>query len=247
MPPPLLLPPPPAATLSSSGDLVIDQPSFLRQNWPQQKQATDQPDSGVGHSVDETAKLPPPPPLLPPISPHRPLPPVAEPRVLDACPPQPLPPPDSALPVFRVKPFSGEAKHWAPSHQHAPGPVLPPQPPAVTSPADQQSPHAPRPTKWQPSETPILVRSHAEVNLDPEPLPVEITWPTPPPGHVSVRLEHVEGRQPHDVEVIPRWALPLRSEYDWREAYQWADSDEWEITDDGQYCIRKSKNCSYTS
>ena len=60
-------------------------------------------------------------------------------------------------------------------------------------------------------------------------------------GRVSLTLDHVEGRPQH-VEVVPRWALPLRSEYDWREAYYWADDDDWELTDDGQYAIRKSKN-----
>ena len=101
------------------------------------------------------------------------------------------------------------------------------------------------PNKWQPTETSVVVRSHAEVNLDPEPEPepVDMTasWPTPPAGRVTLRLENVDGHA-NDVEVVPRWALPLRSDYDWREAYYWGDGDEWQLTDDGQYCIRKSKS-----
>jgi len=254
LPPPLRLPPPPAAALRSAGDLVIDQPSFLRQNWPQQKLASADaihPASDVGPPVHE---VPQPPPVAPPVS-SRPFPPVAEPHPLASCPPQPLPPPDAALPTFRVKPFSVEAKHWTPSQQQTPATFVPPsqqqqqqQTPSYGVQPFQVSHHVPQasiPAKWQPTETPLLVRSHAEVHLDPEPAPVEVTtsWPTPPPVHVGLRLERVDG-QTDDVEVVPRWALPLRSEYDWREVYYWGDSDDWEITDDGQYCIRKSKNQS---
>jgi len=241
VPPPLCLPPPPAAALGSSGNLVIDQPSFLRQKWPQQKSSTaeaDRPTSAICPPLHKAPHPPPPPPLAP-----QQFPVIAEPRVLDDCPPQPLPPAGAILPTFRVKPFSGEAKHWTPSHQQAPAPPAPPPQQQQPGPSTGGQPFNRQPTKWQPTETPILVRSHAEVNLDPEPEPVETTtsWPTPPLGHVSLKLDHVEGR-PTNVEVVPRWALPLRSEYDWREAYYWVEGDEWELTDDGQYCIRKSKN-----
>lgn len=244
LPPPRLLPPPPAAALSSTGDLVIDQPSFLRQNWPQQKLATagsDQPAICVCPPGISVAPPLPPAPLMPP----RQFAAVAEPRVIDACPPQPLPPSDAVLPTFRVKPFSGEGKQWTPFHQqHAPAP--PPAPFQPQQPASSPSGHASHtlPTKWKPTETPILVRAHAEVHPEPEPEPETVgtttTWSTSPMGRVSVRLDRVEGPS-NDVEAVPRWALPLRAEYDWKEAYHWGDSDEWEITDDGQYFIRKKK------
>jgi len=240
MPPPLYLPPPPAAALDSSGNLVIDQPSFLRQNWPQQHEV-DRPSSAVSPPVH---KVPQPPPPPPPAMTPRQFPVIAEARVLDNCPPQPLPPAEAILPTFRVKQFSVEAKQWTPSssHHHAPAvhPASPPlqhQQPGLS--AGGQTFNR-LPTKWQPTETPILVRSHAEVNLDPEPLPMETTT-APSHGRITVKLDHVDGRQ-QDVEVIPRWALPLRSEYDWRDTYHWGDSDEWELTEDGQYLIRKSKN-----
>lgn len=245
LPPPRLLPPPPAAALSSTGDLVIDQPSFLRQNWPQQKPASPVADQPAVCVCPPGIAVAPPPPPPPPPMPPRPFAPVAEPRVIDACPPQPLPPSGAVLPTFRVKPFSGEGKQWTPfHHQHAPAP--PPQPFQPQQPAISPGGLAARavPTKWQPTETPVLVRSHAEVNLDPEPEPEPVdtttTWPSPPPGRVSVRLDRVDG-PPNNVEVVPRWALPLRSEYDWREFYYLGDGDEWELTDDGQYCIRKKK------
>jgi len=231
VPPPRQLPPPPVAALHSAGDLVIDQPSFLRQNWPRQQKMT-------STDADDTAKPAHPPPKAP--IPFAPAAPIAEPRVLDVCPPQPLPPPDAMLPTFRVKPFSREAKHWTPYNQvPVPATPQPPPPPPASSSAT--------PAKWQPSETPVVVRSQVEVNLDPEPEPplppdsTMTTWLTPPTGRVSLRLEQVDGPQ-NNVEVVPRWALPLRSAYDWREAYYWAEGDDWELTEDGQYCIRKSKN-----
>jgi len=232
MPPPLRLPPPPAAALDSSGNLVIDQPSFLRQNWLK---------ASAGGQLPPVHTAPPPPPP-PPMAPPQQFPTIAEPRVLDECPPQPLPPPGAILPTFRVKPFSGEAKPWTPYHLQQ---AAPPPPQRQQQPAGQPLNRPAAPAKWQPSETPVLVHSHAEVvNLDPEPEPdivdTTMTWPTPPHGRISVRLDRVEERPP-DVEVVPRWALPLRGEYDWREAYQLAEGDEWELTDDGRYCIRKSK------
>ena len=239
MPPPLCLPPPPAAALSSTGDLVIDQPSFLRQKWPQQKPTlvdANRPASEVG-----------PPPPRPP---SMPLATIAEPRVLESCPPQPLPPPDTVLPTFRVKPISREAKHWTPYNQQAPAPAVTPSQQQQQQPVhvSRHMPESGRPVKWQPTETPVIVKSHVEVNLDPEPEPepVDITtsWPTPPLGRVSLRTYEVEGHM-NDVEVVPRWALPLRSEYDWRQVYNLGDSDEWELTDDGNYYIRRSKNHSF--
>lgn len=121
-----------------------------------------------------------------------------------------------------------------------------------------------KPWIWQPS---VTYEIHTDVQSEPlEWLPVPDLTIAPeqasgrrggageghhrdqPDGRRAERNGAGGGRS--DESSIPKWALPLRSDYDWRKSYPWADNenvnplddDEWEYvyTNDGQLIKRKS-------
>jgi len=68
----------------------------------------------------------------------------------------------------------------------------------------------------------------------------------------AAQQQQQQKRQHNDeIDGVPKWALPLRSDYDWKKSYPWlvdehifAEDDEWEYgyTSDGELVKRKSES-----
>lgn len=247
LPPHHQLPPPPPA---GTGSLVIDQPTYLRRHWAPpalQPVHEEQPIEAKSIQLFEQAPQPPPPSKQQQDDDRQ---------------------TESRPGFFVATPLAGQRRTWAPPStghqvnmngsgatadtpdgwQPVPGGSDPDSPPQFhVNKSDA------KPWVWQPTER------HNYVRMRVDPTDVEVP-PIPDATFVPHQTQQnlITGRdgRPRDgadfrdggqdsgeLEVIPRWALPLRSEYDWRSVYYWMSPDEFdfEITDDGQYLIRKKK------
>jgi hypothetical protein len=78
---------------------------------------------------------------------------------------------------------------------------------------------------------------------------LEPVWSPPEPERPpAARRSRSEERQSTNADGIPRWALPLRSDYDWKRSYPWlvdelviAEDDDWEYgySNEGELGRRK--------
>lgn len=241
LPPPILLPPPPSA---DAGSLVIDQPTYLRRLWDNKPAHEDHPQQQPAVEAVQQA----------PSDQQRQYNHVAPPNDLE----------ETLRPKFQVSTYVTPQKPWAPvsvsggrERDEVQKPQQQPQPPAggVDGPREGRgggegpfrvSRSDGKPWVWQPTEKHDFVRIYADF-ADQEPMPPPPTLP--PANYMAAARDRTDGRGQdtsggQDVEMIPRWALPLRSEYDWRSVYYYMtppDGDEWEISEDGQFFIRRKK------